>query len=721
MTLTGIRARALALVVIPMTALAIALGVYFTKLRIDAIHQALHERGESLARLLGPAAEFGILSANLRQLRELVQSLQMEPEVSAVVILDSAGNRLAEGGAGGDALVERIKRLQQASAPRVEQDLYFVAVIRRSAMELNDSTADTAAAAKAAGAAADRPIGYVGVSMSRESAAKAQQHALLSGGAITLAALALSALLSLRLTRGISRPIERVAAAVDQIARGDLSVKVSEQGAPELVALAQGVNGMARALKSSQDNLQEKIRVATEQLSYQATHDTLTGLMNRRDFENRLERALATAQQRGNMHALCFLDLDQFKVVNDTCGHGAGDELLRQIGAQLKQRIRERDTLARIGGDEFSVLLENCHLDDALEVAQQLRETVQNFRFAWEEKIFTIGVSIGIVMISHISESVAVLLSQADSACYTAKDLGRNRVHVFDEDNAARHARVGAMEWVSRINRALQDKQFVLYGQSILPLKGTREGDPYHYEILLRMRGEGGEVIEPMAFIPPAERFNQMQAIDRWVVGESLQALRKIQRVNEGKGMPVVFSINLSGSSIGDERFAEFLREQFAALDVSPKSVMFEITETAAIGNFTKAVNLIQHLRRMGCRFVLDDFGAGLSSFTYLKHLPVEGIKIDGTFVRGMAANRMDYTMVESINNIGHAMGLSTTAEFVEDDSIMRRLLGLGVDFAQGNWVHRPRPLEELFANQLESRRNVDQKLRLITGGLSAT
>ena len=710
----SIKWRVLLLALIPPIVIALLLAFYFTKIRVADVEASLRDRGQSLARQLAPASEYPLATRNREILQDLADTAKREVDVSLVTISDAAGQFLAISGDVKQRQVLSEKPLGVSlGILEYPEQLYFSAPIRRSFAAIDEAPDQPAASGSTRNGSANM-LGWVNIAMSKNSTVQRQREILLNSGMIALASILVTALLALRLSVGITRPIRRLVSAVDQITKGDLSVQVPDKAGGELAALARGVNSMTRSLRAAQENLQEKIDSATEQISYQASHDILTGLINRREFETRLELALTSAQHHGSVHALFFLDLDQFKIVNDTCGHIAGDELLRQITYQLRQKIRDRDTLARMGGDEFTVLLENCHLDDAVQVAQQLRETVQNFRFAWQEKYFAIGASIGVVMISHSSESTAVLLSQADAACYTAKDLGRNRIYVFNEDDAARSARVGAMEWITRITHAFQENRFLLYCQSILPLHGAKEGDPYFYEILLRMRGQNGEIILPMAFIPAAERFNQMQAIDRWVIKESFSMLRRMMRT-QGNGLTTVFSINLSGASLCDENFSVFLQEQLTQFDIPPRNICFEITETTAISNLTQAVVLMQHFKRLGCRFLLDDFGAGLSSFNYLKHLPVDGIKIDGVFVKGMAINRMDFTMVEAINNIGHAMGLSTTAEFVEDDAIMRKLLDLGVDYAQGHWVQRPRALEEWFANDVDSRKNVDLKLRLIT------
>ncbi len=709
----SIKWRVLLLALVPPIVISLLLALYFTKVRVGEVQQSLRDRGHALVRQLAPASEYALFTRNREILQELADAVKREVDVSLVTISDGAGQFLAVSGdlEQRQILTEKPKGISLGLLDYPEL-LYFSEPIRQSRMRPDD-IAEQSFDAPHTREINKTVLGWVNITMSKDTTVQRQQEILRNSALMVLGGILLTGLLALRLSVGITRPIRRLVTAVDQITQGDLSVHLPDRAGGELSALARGVNSMAQSLKAAQENLQEKVDHATAQITYQASHDTLTGLINRREFETRLQRALLSSQQHGKAHSLFFIDLDQFKIVNDTCGHNAGDELLRQIAHQLRQKIRERDTLARIGGDEFTVLLENCGLDDAVEVAQQLRETVQNFRFAWREKFFAIGASIGVAMISNVSESAAVLLSQADAACYTAKDLGRNRIYVFNEDDASRNARVGAMEWVTRITHAFQEDRFVLYCQSILPLRGAKEGDPYYYEILLRMRGENGEIIPPMAFIPAAERFNQMHALDRWVIKESFSVLRRLMQGQRG-GLMTVFSINLSGASLCDEKFSIYLQEQLTHFDIPPRNICFEITETAAISNLTQAVMLIQHFKRLGCKFVLDDFGAGLSSFNYLKHLPIDGIKIDGLFVKGMATNRMDLTMVEAINNIGHAMGLTTTAEFVEDDAIMRKLLDLGVDYAQGNWVQRPRALEEWFSNDGESKRNVDLKLRLI-------
>jgi len=430
------------------------------------------------------------------------------------------------------------------------------------------------------------------------------------------------------------------------------------------------------------------------QLTWAASHDALTGLINRREFERRLAQLLETARIEHKHHAVLYLDLDQFKMVNDTCGHMAGDELLRQLATTLEKRVRESDTLARLGGDEFGVLLEGCALDRAAIIADSLRTAVTGFRFVWQDKVFENGVSIGVVAITDHSESTASIMSAADSACYVAKDQGRNRVHVSHPDDSELSLRQGEMQWVQRISKALEEDRLRLYYQSITPLfpvacpADSACPSEEHYEVLLRMIDESGKLVPPMAFIPAAERYNMMPAIDRWVIRTALDHL-----ATNGAAAGSTCSINLSGQSLGDEQMLDYIVGQLEDSGVAPQCICFEITETAAIANLTRATRFMQVLKGMGCRFSLDDFGSGMSSFGYLKHLRVDYLKIDGSFVRDMVEDQVDHAMVEAINRIGHVMGIRTIAEFVENDAILEKLRAMGVDYAQGYGIHKPEPL----------------------------
>jgi diguanylate cyclase (GGDEF)-like protein/PAS domain S-box-containing protein len=434
-------------------------------------------------------------------------------------------------------------------------------------------------------------------------------------------------------------------------------------------------------------------RELNRRLSYHASHDILTGLVNRAEFETRLERALKSAKAQETSYALCYLDLDQFKIVNDSCGHSAGDALLGQLGALLKSKIRWRDTLARLGGDEFGVLLESCSLDEAMKTAEVLRVAIGEFKFMWDDRSFRLGVSIGVVPISADNDDVAALLSAADSACAAAKEAGRNRIHSYQENDIELMRRRREMQWAARINNALEEDRFELFRQTILPLQ--KEEDGAHYEILLRMRDESGGIIAPGLFIEAAERYSITPRIDRWVITNAFRWL--VSEADERERL-VMCSINLSGQSLGDDKFLPFVIEQFQMSGLDATKICFEITETAAIASYSRANRFINALKELGCKFALDDFGTGLSSFGYLKHFPVDFLKIDGSFVKEILHDPIDREMVRSINEIGHLTGKETIAEFAENEEIITMLKGMGIDYAQGYGVSEPKRVTRAVA-----------------------
>lgn len=429
-----------------------------------------------------------------------------------------------------------------------------------------------------------------------------------------------------------------------------------------------------------------------DELSYRASYDALTGLVNRREFEQRLERVLDTAGLEDTENALCYLDLDQFKVINDTCGHIAGDELLRQIAAVLQANVRQRDTLARIGGDEFGVLMERCSLEQAERVANKLRGKVAEFRFAWAQRRFSIGVSVGIVSIDQSSENISAVMNAADSACYTAKHKGRNRVHVYRRSNTDLVRRHGDAEWVARVEKALRDNSFELAYQPIVPVSGQFD-DGAHIELLLRLPGAGGTPVPPGAFLPAAERYNLSSRIDRWVVTNALTWFAKNPEALE---RVAVCSINLSAQSLVDPNFLNFVCDELQESSFPAEKICFDISESAAIANLTDATRLMTTLAKLGCQFALDDFGSGHSSFAYLKTLPVKYLKIDGVYVKGVADDPLDLAIVRSINDIGQVMEMHTIAEFVESERVADKLREIGIDYYQGYFIAQPKPIQEL-------------------------
>jgi len=436
-----------------------------------------------------------------------------------------------------------------------------------------------------------------------------------------------------------------------------------------------------------------KQRRMTKELVHHAGHDALTGLVNRREFVKRLERVVATSKSSAKQHVLCFIDLDQFKLVNDSVGHAAGDELLRQVAGLFLENVRERDTLARLGGDEFGLLLDNCPLEKGLVIAEAIVAELRDFRFVWQGRPFQIGVSIGLIPITDAVDSTASILSQADQACYSAKALGRNQVHVYQQDGGEPARQHGEIMHATTLSSAIDQQRLLLYDQPLLSLATGRQDVPHH-ELLVRLLDVEGAIVLAGAFIPAAERFGLMVAIDRWVIQTAFKHYSEIFAATPNTEI----TINLSANSLNDESLLEFVHQRFSGATIPPQQVCFELTESAVIQNLNQARRFIVELKKLGCRFSLDDFGSGVSSFTLLKKLPLDYIKINGSLVLGMLNDPADHSVVEAINKIGHSMGVRTIAKWVESDAIIERLAEIGVDYAQGYAVRPPGLLEDACA-----------------------
>jgi diguanylate cyclase (GGDEF)-like protein/PAS domain S-box-containing protein len=434
-------------------------------------------------------------------------------------------------------------------------------------------------------------------------------------------------------------------------------------------------------------------RELNRKLSYHERHDLLTGLVNRREFEKRLERAMKSAKAREASYALCYFDIDKFRTVNDSCGHGGGDTVLGQVGGLLKSKLGWRDTLSRLGGDEFGVLLGNCSLDEAMRTAEMLREAVLNQTFTWEGRRLPLRASIGVVPITADSADVAGVLSMADDACAAAKENGGNRVHSFAENDIQHMARRREIKWAARIRSALEEGRFEIFRMAIQPLQRPEHGA--HYELLARLKDEGGRVVAAQEFIEAAERYGITPEIDRWVIDNAFRWL--VSEADEREKLAQC-AINLSAHSLGDEKFLPFVHEQFERSGLDASKICFEITESDAIKSFAHATRFVQSIKERGCKFALDDFGKGHSGFGYLKQFPVDFVKIDGSFVRGILDNPMDRKMVKSINEIAHHTGKQTIAEFAENAQIIQELTRLGVDYAQGYGVAQPQRIRTAAA-----------------------
>ncbi|MDJ0730939.1 MAG: EAL domain-containing protein [Crocosphaera sp.] len=422
------------------------------------------------------------------------------------------------------------------------------------------------------------------------------------------------------------------------------------------------------------------------QLSWEASHDALTGLVNRRELEKQLNLALESFKTENIEYILCYLDLDQFKIINDTCGHIAGDELLKQVTYLLRTRVRSSDILARLGGDEFALLLRGCSLEKAETIADSLRQLIKDFRFTWDQQVLSIGVSIGIVAINQETQTITSILNAADAACYAAKERGRNYVYVYQSSDSEVTKQIGQSQWIVRLNNALTDNLFRLYSQKIISIQSPEK---IHYEVLLRLLDESGNLISPLVFIPAAERYNLMTEIDQWVISNFLKSYSESEQTQFNN----LYTINLSAISLKNDQLCDFIEEQLSYYNINPQHLCFEITETTAITNLTQAVQLIEAIKQLGCYFALDDFGSGMSSLSYLKNLPVDYLKIDGSFVKNLAKSTVNYGLVDCFHRIGHVMNMETIAECVEDQAILEILGEIGVDYAQGYGIERPIPL----------------------------
>lgn len=689
----GIKSRVILLGTLPAILFALILAGYAISKVFAILNQSLYDRGHIIASQLAPAAEYGVVSGNTQILQKLAQeALASEQELRSVMIVDKRGKVLALSGRPLTTdMIDKIKA-QKLESHLTPNGIIFVSPIHRSLVEIDDF--NLSGEPQAAFNGIDLDIGEVYVELSSLGLQALKQELVVKMVLIALLGLLVSALIAWRIGRNITKPIQEIARAVDKIGEGVFSHTITENSSGELKVLQKGFNSMSLSLRNAYEHMQEKIHDATAMLRHQAQHDDLTGLINRREFEVRLERCLKSAVENDIQHVFCYLDLDQFKLVNDTCGHNAGDELLRQISALFANKMRDKDTLARIGGDEFGLLLENCSLADANQITSKLLKLVRDYRFVHEDKVFNIGVSIGVVVVNASFNTMSEIMHAADAACYNAKNAGRNQSFLYHHGDIETVQRQTAVQAISDMTDEIDDERFMLYCQPIVPL--TAKGSQQHFEILIRKIGLDGEITMPTAFIPSAERYHLMPNIDRWVIKNTFSAYRKLLDKSQEK-CNYLFSINLSGTSLGDKSFLGYIREQFAIYAIPPSAICFEITETAAIVNLKNTINLFTALRKIGCKFALDDFGSGMSSFMYLKNFEVDYLKIDGSFVKEMHENKIDHAMVRSIHSVAEAMNIKTVAEFVENKEILNELKSIGVHYGQGVYLGQPIMLKKMI------------------------
>lgn len=696
----GIKSRVILLGTLPALLFVLILAGYTTSNIFDILNQSLSDRGRIVASQLAPAAEYGVISGNRLVLQRLVQQvLSNESDLRTILVEDNRGHVLALSGPELPAtLIVKLKK-ENLQETKLTNGIIVTAPVYRSLVEIDDFNSPRGDA-KDNGNIDQLQIGRVYVQLSNQNLQNIKQDLITKITIIGLFGLMLSALIAWRIGRNITKPIQEIAHAVNKVGDGMFVQTIIENSSGELKTLQKGFNSMSSSLKQAYDVMQDRIDDATTMLRFQAQHDDLTGLINRREFEVRLDRSLNSVYINNAQHVFCYMDLDQFKLVNDTCGHAAGDELLRQVSVLLINRMRDRDTLARLGGDEFGLLVENCSLIDASQITNAILKLIRDYRFIYEDKIFNIGVSIGIVVVNSNFENISEIIHAADSACYSAKKAGRNQSFLFSAGDVEVKQHKRAVEAISDITDEIDDTQFVLYCQPIVPLS-SQMSQQKHFEILIRKINIDGIIMLPTTFIPSAERYHLMPNIDRWVIKNTFIAYRELLNKSQ-ETCDYMFSINLSGTSLSDKSLLGFIREQFSIYAIPPERICFEITETAAIVNLKNTISLFSALRDLGCSFALDDFGSGMSSFTYLKNFDVDYLKIDGSFVKEMHLNRIDHAMVRSIHSVAEAMNIKTVAEFVENEIILNELKTIGVHYGQGLFLGYPIAVKHLIENYSE-------------------
>ena len=676
----SIQSRLLLLVIGPVFALSCTVLLFDFKEQLQREEIKLGQHALTTARFLSAVVHNQSELHGRPYIERLLKASQLDREPYLSLIIADAGNRpLARLGAS-FAVSDSLPRQDTMVMQQATHDVTMIRVFTTEPKHVL--------------------LGYVFVAIDKAALIEDHRQAFIRNvGYITLA-LIICSVLVYWVSRSISQPIRDMTTALKRFMIGSQDVSQVKNSLPEIKSLQTTINEISREMQHVEADMRHRIQDAQAQLRYQARHDALTGLVNRQELERRLQQALEDVKQHRANHVFCYMDLDQFRVINDTCGHLAGDEMLRQISMILSQRIRAEDTFARLGGDEFGLLLSYCQVEKAIEIAAQLRQMVEAFRFMHEGRLFQTGISIGIVEITADLKDVGQITRHADAACYVAKDNGRNQIHLFHPEDDVLLKRHVEMEWVMRINEAIEHNDFVLYCQGIFPMQ--QKDLPPFYEILIRKRDEHGGIIPPAEFLPSAERYQLMTKIDRWVIQHAFMALQPLFKTQSGS-KPFIVSINLSGMSLGDPSLLAYIKNCFTTYEISPKHVCFEVTETSAIINIDNTIKLINELKSMGTRFMLDDFGSGMSSFSYLKHLPVDFLKMDGAYVKDITLNKVDLAMAKAIQSVAESMEIRTIAEYVEDQATLDCLNEIGVAYAQGFYLNRPVPLSEALSRHFVS------------------
>ncbi|MBS1189986.1 MAG: diguanylate cyclase/phosphodiesterase [Rhodocyclaceae bacterium] len=684
MTEINLRRRLLLLSLLPSALLAVVLVAYFVFSGMRALEGELRERGMAVVRYLAPVSEYGLIAGHLENLQGLAQTTVQQPGVKAAVVVGRSGHILAVSGRV-SLSSEQLKRMpgEPGIIADNEQWIAFGAPVLRNLAE-SDDLFDPAGAKTA-----PEVIGHVFVEFDKGEFQE-RQHTLVRRGIIIIAiGLLLMAVVALAIADGITRPVTRLVHAVRSMGLGHFDTRVKNFSFGEFRELEQGFNDMAARISEVHQTMQERIEGATAQLAFQARHDALTGLVNRREFEARLERTIAAIQAGGEEGSLLFVDLDRFKVVNDTCGHSAGDELLRQISRLLQGRLRDEDTLARIGGDEFGILLSNCIGSRALQVAEDLCTLTGAYRFIWQDKIFSIGASIGLTPLNRQVRDVAEALAAGDAACYLAKEKGRNRVHV-QLATQAQNRRQADRSWHDRIVGALADHHLVC---DALPMRPFRAGaeDDHFVEICVRLDDHVTPTIPSSMLLEAAERYDLATAIDRHLLETAMAALSRA----DAHGRRMRCLLPLSATSVRHSQTIELLSTALSSHSIPAASLYLLISEECAVQHATEAVELCTAARALGCRIALGDFGGGFASFGHLRNISPDCVKISHSLTRNIDGNRSARALIRAIKEIADDLGMESIADGVDDLATFNVLQELGITYAQGRAAAPGEPFED--------------------------
>ncbi|HZX31163.1 MAG TPA: diguanylate cyclase [Rhodocyclaceae bacterium] len=680
----NLRQRLLILSLLPSALLAVILVAYFVFSGMRALEGELRERGMAVVRYLAPVSEYGVIAGHLESLQSLAQTTVQQPGVKAAVVVGRSGQILAVSGR------VSLSSSQLKKAPTepgmvadTEQWIAFGAPVLRTLAE-TDTLFDPAGAKTA-----PEIIGQIFVEFDKGELLERQRGLVQRGIMIIAVGLLLMAVVALGIADTVTRPVIRLVKAVRSMGLGQFDTRVTDLSFGEFRELEQGFNDMAARIAEVHQTMQERIEGATAQLAFQARHDPLTGLVNRREFEARLEKAITAIRAGGEEATLLFIDLDRFKVVNDTCGHPAGDELLRQISRLFQGRLREEDTLARIGGDEFGVLLSNCVGTRALQVAEDICNLTSAYRFIWQDKIFAIGASIGLTPLNRQVKDVAEALAAGDSACYTAKEKGRNRVHV-QVAAAPQNRRQADQPWQERISRALASNSLVCDAFPIQPIRAGTESDQF-VEICARLDDHATPMVPTSMLLEAADRYDLAHHIDRQVLEYAIAALARVE--TNGRRMRCL--IPVSAASVRRRETLDMLTAALAGKPQLASNLYLLVTEECAVQHATPAVELCQAARSLGCRIALGEFGGGFASFGHLRSIAPDCVKISRSLTRDLDSNRSARALIRAIQEITDDLGIESIAEGVDDLETFKILQEIGITYAQGRAAAPSEPFED--------------------------